>query len=101
MHAVTVTFRARPNDATRFLAAIQRNAALSLLREPGCKRFDVCVAPDDPATVFLYELYVDEDAFELHKTTAHFKAFDAETRDWVTEKTVSRFTLTPQAEDVA
>ena len=28
MHAVTVTFRARPNDATRFLAAIQRNAAL-------------------------------------------------------------------------
>jgi quinol monooxygenase YgiN len=95
MFVVTVAFRSVPDRAADFLAALRENAATSLRDEPGCHRFDVCTDPDDPAAFFLYELYTDADAFEAHKATPHFTAFDAVVRDWTAEKTVRILTLDP------
>jgi autoinducer 2-degrading protein len=48
---------------------------------------------EDPATgeFCLYELYDSPKAFQDHLATAHFRAFDALCRDWVTSKRVLKY----------
>ena len=87
MYAVTVVFEPKPEHAIRFRAAMLANAKVSRESEPGCRQFDVCVEADT-GRVFLYELYDDRAAFEAHLASAHFKAFDAQVRDWVAGKDV-------------
>ena len=41
--------------------------------EPGCLEFTVYHAIDDPRAFLLYERYTDEDAFQSHRATPHFK----------------------------
>ena len=88
MYVVTVDFTVAPGQADAFLAAIVANARTSREVEPGCRQFDVCVDPDDPLQVFLYERYADEEAFAAHKASAHFRRFDALAKDWVLDKVV-------------
>ena len=78
MFVVTVTFEAYPERAVEFLARVHIQAADSLANEEGCHRFDVCIDPAQPERVFLYEVYSDAEAFQAHKATANFAAFDAE-----------------------
>lgn len=92
MYLVAVTFRIHPDHAAAFLARVQQQATDSL-EEPGCRRFDVWQAPGDPAGVFLYEIYDDRAAFDVHLASAHFKAFDAEVAPWVAAKTVETAVL--------
>lgn len=94
-HALLVDFQIRPDKADAFAEAIARNARTSLSDEPGCSRFDVCRDPADPASFFLYELYDDTAAIAAHLATTHFRAFDAETRDWVVRKVVRTQILLP------
>ena len=60
----------------------------SLELESGCLHFDVCVAPEDARTVYLYEVYSDEAAFELHLQSNHFKQFDADVAALVKDKQI-------------
>jgi quinol monooxygenase YgiN len=91
MYVVTVDFTVAPGQADAFLAAMIANARTSREVEPGCRQFDVCVDPEDPLRVFLYERYADEEAFAAHKTSAHFRRFDAQVKDWVVDKVVRIF----------
>jgi quinol monooxygenase YgiN len=91
MYVVTVAFVVRPEHAERFRDAIVANARTSREVEPGCRQFDVCTAPDDAATIFLYETYADRAAFDAHVASAHFAAFDAAVRDWVVSKNVRTY----------
>ena len=88
MHVLVVEFRIRTEFIDRFEAAIADNARLSRETEPGCRQFDVCRDPADPAVFLLYELYDDEAAFAAHLETPHFKAFDREVAPWVVGKVV-------------
>lgn len=54
-----------------FTAASLANAAGSR-QEPGVTRFDLFQQADDPTRFILYEEYVDQDAVQAHKTTAHY-----------------------------
>lgn len=92
MFVVCVTFTAAADRFATLLPLIRQQAATSLGTEPECHRFDVCVGAEDE--VFLYELYTDEAAFQAHLETAHFLAFDRETRDLVKTKTVRTYKLT-------
>jgi quinol monooxygenase YgiN len=91
MLVVTVEFVVKPDHVDDFHAAIVENARASKRSEPGCRQFDVCVAPADAARIFLYEVYDDAPAFDAHVASEHFRAFDARARDWVVGKTVHRF----------
>jgi autoinducer 2-degrading protein len=91
MHVVTVEFVVKPEHAATFLPAMIANARASREREPGCRQFDVCAAPGDSATVFLYEVYDDRAAFDAHLATPHFKAFDAAVGPWIERKTVRTY----------
>jgi quinol monooxygenase YgiN len=93
MFVVTVTFEAYPEQAPAFLARVRTQAADSLANEEGCHHFDVCIGPAQPERVFLYEIYTDAAAFQTHKATAHFKAFDAEAAPMLRSKAVETWTL--------
>jgi autoinducer 2-degrading protein len=73
--AVLVTIDARPETIDDFTAGLHANAAATRA-EPGCLRFDVLRAKDDPHRFILYELYADEDAFFTgHRQAAHYPAW--------------------------
>ncbi len=42
-HMITLDFLLDRESRESFLARVRENAVLSLLREKGCRRFDVCV----------------------------------------------------------
>lgn len=90
MFAVTVTFTLKPGTRDTFLPLMVKNASTSLLDEPGCQQFDVCLG-DDPKTVFLYEIYDDSAAFSAHLESPHFKSFDAAVADMIAAKVVNQF----------
>ena len=89
MYIVTVEFDLDPRFVAPFMEAMLENARASKALEAGCRQFDVCFSEDDPAKVFLYEVYDDRAAFEAHLSTGHYKVFDAAVREWVMSKRVS------------
>lgn len=93
-YAITVRFALREGTQERFLALIKENAAASVREEPGCLQFDVLTpleGPDGASYVLLYEVYTDRAALDTHAQTAHFRAFDAASRDLVAGKEVLEF----------
>jgi quinol monooxygenase YgiN len=88
MYVVVVDFTVKPEFVAAFRDEMVKNARASRDREPGCRQFDVCIAPDDPALIFLYEAYDDRAAFEAHLATPHFLAFNERTTPWLAGKTV-------------
>ena len=98
MFVVAVTLTLAPGTAERFMPLLLENARASEANEPGCHRFDVAVAPDDPHTVFLYELYEDAGAFDAHRTMPHYETFDAAVRPMLAAKEVRTYDLVDKAE---
>jgi autoinducer 2-degrading protein len=92
MYIVTVTFQIKPGHRAEFMPAMQANADESVLREPDCHQFDVCVASDDPHRVFLYEVYESAAAFQVHLAMPHFQTFNTLTAPWVEGKAVNTYT---------
>lgn len=90
MLAVVVEFRIKPGHVPGFHRAILENARQSLQDEAGCRQFDVCCDPAHPALFYLYELYDDEAAFQLHLQSAHFLKMDAATATWVEARTIRK-----------
>ncbi len=76
MFVVCVTVQVVPELVGAFLEASLANAHASR-GEPGNARFDVLRGTDDPARYFLYEVYVDEQAFRAHQQTPHYLAWKA------------------------
>lgn len=56
----------------QFLQLIEADAVGSR-NEPGCLRFDVVQALDDPNKFILYELYTDDDAIAYHNEQQYLK----------------------------
>jgi autoinducer 2-degrading protein len=77
MFVLSVDLRIKPENVESFIAKALENAVHSR-KEPGCRQFDVLVDPKDRTQAMLYEVYVDEKAFEAHQQTAHFKQYIAE-----------------------
>jgi len=88
MYAVCVTFKIHPGQMQEFLPLMVSNARTSRDEESGCQMFDVCVRGDE---VFLYEVYDDRAAFDLHLTSSHFRTFDAKVAHMVASKQVAMF----------
>jgi autoinducer 2-degrading protein len=60
-----------------YLEADQRGS----LGEEGCLRFDVLRDEGDPLVFYLYEVYVDDAAYERHRRTPYFQAMFTEAGD--------------------
>ena len=77
MFVLSVELRIKPENVESFMTRALENAAQSR-KEPGCRQFDVLVDPKEPTRVMLYEVYLDDKAFEAHQQTPHFKKYLAE-----------------------
>ena len=74
--ALVVEFRIKPGRRDDFLKLMREHAAGSLAHSDGCLQFDVLVPKEvqfdapthepDHNRVILYEVYRDEDAFQVH-----------------------------------
>ncbi|HIP77370.1 MAG TPA: antibiotic biosynthesis monooxygenase [Kiloniellaceae bacterium] len=93
MFVVTVVFEVKPDFAEDFRAAVLRQAEVSLSREKACYRFDVGRDESIDTRFFLYEIYADKAAFDLHLASDHFADFDDKVGSWVTGKTVDCWLL--------
>ena len=102
MFVLSVELRIKPENVESFMAKALENAAQSR-KEPGCRQFEVLVDPKEPTRAMLYEVYVDEKAFDAHQQTAHFKKYLAEavpllaTRERHVWKRAARGRLVPAA----
>lgn len=84
----TAHLRAHPDAIERYKARLLRHARNSLTLEAGgCLRFDVHQDTNDATIFLLIEIYRDTAAFEVHRASAHFAAYKADTADWVAERT--------------
>ena len=98
MFVITVTFVVEDTRASTFREAVLLQAENSLQKEDGCHCFDVAQDGDDPTRFFLYELYTDRAAFDLHLATAHFKEFDTTVTPWLKSKEVHSWNLIGRGE---
>lgn len=74
MYCLLLKTQLKPGAYAAFMDAMRVNAAASVRDEPGCLTFDVLRDRSDPDLLWLYEVYVDEAAFEAHMRTPHFLA---------------------------
>ena len=91
MHVVTVRFKVKPAHLHDFMELMMQNARDSRNNEADCIQFDVCADSERPGDVFLYELYTDSAAFDLHLGTPHFRLFDEQTRHMIDSKCVTTY----------
>jgi autoinducer 2-degrading protein len=90
---ITVDFTLKPGAMAAFRKLIDRNARDSCVGEPGCRRFDVLVPTEPGDRVFLYEIYDDRAAFDVHLKSPHFDVFNRESEALVISKTVAQYNL--------
>jgi quinol monooxygenase YgiN len=88
MYAVCVKFDLKDGQAASFMPPMRANAQTSLRTEAGCLQFDVLSDPAKPDSVFLYEVYSDRAAFDLHLASDHFQRFDAATTNMIVAKDI-------------
>jgi quinol monooxygenase YgiN len=90
MHVVLVLVTVRQELLQEFEQSLLHNARESVAHDPGCLRFDVSQAQDDPTRWVLHEVYDSPDAHAAHRRSPHFLAYDAVASRALVDKTVIR-----------
>jgi quinol monooxygenase YgiN len=90
MFVITVKFVINEKDIEKFKVRMLQQARDSLELEIDCHQFDVCHDPNNKNIVFLYEIYTDKNAFDIHLNSKHYLAFNDEVTSWVKEKIVTQ-----------
>jgi len=71
-----VLFKVKPGYLDEIKPVMLANAAASVTEET-CYQFDVVQRQDDDHAFIFYEVYKDKASLDIHRETAHFKAFFA------------------------
>ena len=79
--------------AVKFAVAAD-NLAPAAVREPGCKRFDVCNDPAIHGGFALVQYYVHQAAFDGLKRSGPYKAFSQTVAGVITAQSEDIYTLT-------
>ena len=82
MYVIIAPIQIKDGHRDAFLEAMLDDAKGSVNHEPGCLRFDVIQDSGDPNRIWLYEVYVDEAAFEAHRQAPHFIKWRNTVKDW-------------------
>jgi (4S)-4-hydroxy-5-phosphonooxypentane-2,3-dione isomerase len=83
MRVLIVKIQIKPEFRTQFLQSmVEVDARGSNEDEPGCLRFDVVQDESDPNTVWLYEVYRDQAAFQEHTKAPHYIKWRDTVEDW-------------------
>ena len=82
MYIIMAPIQIKAGHKEEFIAAMLDDARGSVNDEPGCFRFDVIQDGADPNRIWLYEVYVDEAAFQAHVQTPHLIKWRDTVKDW-------------------
>jgi quinol monooxygenase YgiN len=82
MFGIFASIMVKPEYRKQFLSTIQDTAGRSVQEENGCVRFDLYQDKDQENRYVLYEVYVDEAAFEFHLTTPHARRAMEGSKTW-------------------
>jgi quinol monooxygenase YgiN len=72
-----------PTRVEPYKAAVKQQVEAAVRLEPGVLALYAVADEQDPAHVFVFEIYADIDAYKAHIETAHFKTYKAITQDMV------------------
>jgi quinol monooxygenase YgiN len=92
MLVVLVQVTVKQEMLAEFERAILANADGARTKEQGCLRFDVSQKEDEPTAWLFYEVYKDSVAFEAHRASPHFAAYQEVADKALTSKTLTRWT---------
>ena len=81
MYILMVRLKVKEDRIDDFISASIGDAKGSVMNEPGCRRFDIIQAANDPTSFAFCEVYNDEAAFDAHNETEHFKVWNAAVGD--------------------
>jgi quinol monooxygenase YgiN len=88
--AIFVTIKLKPGNFEEYMMHIEHDREGALRDEPGCQLFHILTPPDSKDTVYLYEVYDDEEAFDNHQKTPHFVRYVQETEELIAERIIQR-----------
>lgn len=72
-----------PAQLEAYKAAVKEQIEAAVRLEPGVLALYSVADKDNPALVFVFEMYADLDAYKAHLETAHFKKYKVATQDMV------------------
>ena len=76
-----VTLQVNSEHLDAFMESMVEHARLSL-EEPGCLRYDVVQDSEHSNRIYVYEVFVDEAAFDTHRQAPHNQEWRETTKDW-------------------
>lgn len=97
--AIIVEFKTHPGKQAEFEALIKEHALRSKNEEPGCERFEVFQAVERDGTpiadtVWLLELYENEEAVSYHENTDRMPVLGKATESLVKERRLIHAAMT-------
>jgi quinol monooxygenase YgiN len=72
-----------PSQLEAYKAAVKEQIEAAIRLERGVLALYSVADKDDPAHVFVFEMYADVEAYKAHLETAHFKKYKVTTQDMV------------------
>ena len=72
-----------PTQLESYKAALKDEIEASIRAEPGVLSLYAVAEKDSPTKIRIFEIYADQEAYEAHLETAHFKKYKAVTQEMV------------------
>ena len=72
-----------PVQLEPYKAAVKEQIEVAVRLEPGVLALYSMADKENPAHIFVFEMYADVDAYKAHLETAHFKKYKATTQNMV------------------
>src|SRR5271156_214439 len=91
--AMVATMEIAPGCRDRLMPLMMAHRARSLADEPGTLQFELLLPHDDENKVLIYEVYVDDEAFQAHWNGASMKQIGKETSGMILNLTFTRCSL--------
>ncbi len=91
--ALNVEIECTPGSRENVLDALASHRERCLAGEPGTLQFEIMVPSDDPARIYLFELYRDDEALKAHAAGPSITRYRLEIASWVKETRISRCSL--------
>lgn len=82
----------KPECREAFLAAVREEMRESLRVEPGVVALYMVADENDENKLTFFEIYADDEAYQKHRDTPHFKKYIETTKDMAVSKKVIRVT---------
>lgn len=82
----------KPECRDAFLAAVREEMRESLRVEPGVVALYMVADENDENKLTFFEIYADDEAYQKHRDTPHFKKYIETTKDMAVSKKVIRAT---------